>query len=147
MLHMVIEQTYAYPMRMLYQPTTHTFSESKYKSLFYERGFTKPYGWIKESGTPPDVHWDCLLLPAPDSNCFYELGMELEIKIIGVFRRNDFDHKYVVVETSRDISDITDLTEDELNELHKLYPRIADNEGWFGKDVALYCMEHHKKAI
>ena len=147
MLHMVIEQTYAYPMRMLYQPTTHTFAESKYKSLFYERGFTKPYGWIKESGTPPDVHWDCLLLPAPDSNCSYELGMELEIKIIGVFRRNDFDHKYVVVETSRDISNITDLTEDELNELHRLYPRIADNEGWFGKDVALYCMEHHKKAI
>lgn len=48
---------------------------------------------------------------------------------------------------SRDISDITDLTEEELDELHRLYPRIADNEGWFGKDVALYCMEHHKKAI
>lgn len=143
---MIIEQTYDYPMRMVYNPNTHTFVKSEYKSLFYERRFTKPYGWIKESGTPPDCHWDCLLLPAAlDFSC--KLGMELEVKVIGVFRRNDLDHKYVVVEASRDISDITELTPAEIDELHRLYPRIDEGEGWFGKDVAKYCMEHHKKAF
>ena len=146
MLHMIIEQTFDYPTRMLYQPETGTFVQSEYKSLFYERGFTKPYGWIKESGTPPEVHWDCLLMPSPVSSQSYELGTELEVKVIGVFKRNDFDHKYVVVEASRDISDLTELTDAEHNELYHLYPRIDKGEGWFGHDIALYCMEHHRKA-
>ena len=145
MLHMIIEQTYDYPMRMLYNPDTHTFTASEYKSLFYERGFTKPYGWIKESGTPPEPHWDCLLM-THDSQ-YYKLGDELEIKVIGIFKRNDFDHKYIVVESSRTISDITELSEIEYLELTKLYPRIKDGEGWFGRDVALYCMKHHSKVL
>lgn len=53
MLHMIVEQTHSYPMRMEYNPATNQFTETGYKSLQYERGFTKPYGWIKESGTPP----------------------------------------------------------------------------------------------
>ena len=149
MFHMIIEQTYNYPKRMIYQPATHNFIESEYKSLFYERGFTGPYGWIKESGTPPAKHLDCLLMPEPISgpNKSYELGTELEVKVIGVFKRNDFDHKYVVVETSRDISDISELADTEILELHKLYPHIREGEGWFGRDIAMHCMEHHKKAL
>lgn len=147
MLHMIIEQTYQYPMRMLYDPATRSFTASEYKSLFYERGFTKPYGWIKESGTPPEPHWDCLLMPAPTLTRTYELGDELEIKVIGVFKRNDFDHKYVVVESSRAISDISELTDSEWEELQQLYPRIREGEGWFGRDAAQYCMEHHEKAL
>lgn len=56
MLHMIVEQTHNYPMRMEYNPATNQFTETGYKSLQYERGFTKPYGWIKESGTPPSPH-------------------------------------------------------------------------------------------
>lgn len=145
MLHMVIEQTYQYPMRMLYNPATHTFTESEYKSLFFERGFTKPYGWIKESGTPPEPHWDCLLMT--DNPQQYALGDELEVKVIGVFKRNDFDHKYVVTETFRKFSDISELPVSECAELKKLYPHIHEGEGWFGRDVALYCMEHHQKTL
>lgn len=145
MLHMIIEQTYEYPMRMLYEPTTHTFRESSYKSLFFERGFKKPYGWIKESGTPPAAHWDCLLMS--DTNTHYELGAEIAVKVIGVFKRNDFDHKYVVVEASRPISDISELTDAEREELRRLYPRVGVGEGWFGQDMASYCMQHHKKAL
>ena len=52
MLHMIVEQTYKYPMRMEYNQETGKFSEREHKSLAYERNFTKPYGWIKESGTP-----------------------------------------------------------------------------------------------
>lgn len=143
MLHMIVEQTYKYPMRMQYNPETGEFTEREKKSLAYERNFTKPYGWIKESGTPPFPHWDCILMTEKE----YELGDEVEIKIIGVFQRSDFDHKYVVVETSREIEDISELAEAEWDELHRLYPRIREGEGWFGKEVAEYCMKNHEKAL
>jgi len=143
MLHMIVEQTYKYPMRMEYNQETGKFTEREHKSLAYERNFTKPYGWIKESGTPPFPHWDCILMTEKE----YELGDEVEIKIIGVFRRSDFDHKYVVAEVTRAIEDITELTEDEWDELHRLYPRVREGEGWFGKEVAEYCMKNHEKAL
>lgn len=130
-------------MRMEYDAETGKFIESEYKSLQYVRNFTKPYGWIKESGTLSFPHWDCILMT--DTEC--NLGDEVEIKVIGVFKRTDFDHKYVVVESSRDIQDISELMEDEMDELKKLYPRISEGEGWFGKDVAEYCMKNHEKSL
>ena len=143
MLHMIIEQTYKYPMRMEYDSEAGTFHARQYKSLQYERGFTKPYGWIKESGTPPQPHWDCILMTDRD----VELGDELEVKVIGVFKRADFDHKYIVVEIIREIEDFSELSEAEKEELCRLYPRVGEGEGWFGKDEAEYCMEHHRKAL
>ena len=128
---------------MIYNPKTGTFSESEYKSLQYERGFTKPYGWIKESGTPPQPHWDCILM----SDREVKLGEELEVKVIGVFKRMDFDHKYIVVEVDRAIDDFSKLSDGEKEELARLYPRIRAGEGWFGKEEAKYCMENHKKAL
>ena len=143
MLHMIVEQTYKYPMRMRYDSETNSFIQTENKSLQYERGFTKPYGWIKESGTPPFPHWDCILMTDKE----YDLGEETEINVIGVFKRKDYDHKYVVAEAGRKIDDISELTEAERDELRRLYPRIDEGEGWFGKDVAEYCMEHHEKAL
>lgn len=143
MLHMIIEQTYKYPKRMLYDSKTRTFCESEYKSLQYERGFTKPYGWIKESGTPPQPHWDCILMSDKD----VKLGDELEVKVIGVFKRNDFDHKYIVVDSDRMIDNFSQLSDEEKGELERLYPRTREGEGWFGKEEAEYCMENHKKAL
>ena len=143
MLHMIVEQTYKYPMRMEYNQETGKFTKREHKSLAYERNFTKPYGWIKESGTPPLPHWDCILMTEKE----YELGDEVEIKIIGVFQRSDFDHKYVVVEANREIEDIAELMETEVEELHRLYPRVREGEGWFGKEVAEYCMNNHEKAL
>lgn len=143
MLHMIVEQTYEYPMRIIYNPETGRFMQSEYRSLLYERKFTKPYGWIKESGTPPQPHWDCILM----TDNKYDLGDEVEVKVIGLFKRADLDHKYVVVEKTREIADISELSKAEKEELSRLYPRIRDGEGWFGKDEAVYCMEHHQKAL
>lgn len=140
---MIVEQTYKYPMRMVYNPETKEFLGTEYKSLLYERNFTKPYGWIKESGTPPLPHWDCILMTDKE----WALGTEIEVKIIGVFKRNDFDHKYVVVEITREISDISELSESEWEELNKLYPRIGCGEGWYGSAVAMECMRTHEKAL
>ena len=143
MLHMIVEQTYKYPMRMEYNPAEKRFEETEYQSLQYVRGFTKPYGWIKESGTPPEPHWDCILMTDKE----YGLGDEVEIVVIGVFKRNDLDHKYVVIESSRAIADLSELTESEMEELRKLYPRAREGEGWFGYEEAMWCMEHHEKAL
>ena len=143
MLHMIVEQTYKYPLRMIYNAEMGIFCESEYKSLQYVRGFTKPYGWIKESGTPPQPHWDCMLMSERD----VELGDELEVKVIGVFKRADFDHKYIVVEADRAIDDFSQLSEEEKNELNRLYPRVGEGEGWFGRAEAEECMVHHPKAL
>lgn len=142
MLHMIVEQTRDYPMRMEYDSEAHTFRERPHRSLAFERGFTKPYGWIRESGTPPQPHWDCILL----SDKAYALGDEVAIEIIGVFQRGDGDHKYIVVEPERAVRDLSEISEAEREELHRLYPRVREGEGWFGREHALWCMKHHKKS-
>lgn len=143
MLHMIVEQTYKYPKRMIYQADTKTFVCGEQDSLGYKRNFTKPYGWIKESGTPPQPHWDCMLMTDKE----YELGDEVEVNVIGMFKRNDMDHKYIVVESTRKIDDFSELPESEKEELCRLYPRIDEGEGWFGKEEAIYCMKNYEKAL
>ncbi len=142
-MRMIIEQTKGYPNRMIYDPETNTFSASEKESLAYARGFNYPYGWVKESGTPPAPHCDCMLMSAKE----YNLGDEIEIKLIGMFKRNDGDHKYIVVEASREVNDYTELTEEEIEALHKLYPRVREGEGWFGREDAMWCYEHCEKAL
>ena len=143
MLHMIVEQTRDYPMRMEYDPDSGKFHESTYRSLASARGFTKPYGWIRESGTPPMPHWDCILLSGRN----FALGDEVEIRVIGVFQRRDGDHKYIAVETGRETHDLSEITDDEWNELRRLYPNVREGEGWFGKERTEWCMKHHKMAL
>ena len=127
-----IEQTYDYPNRMKYIAETDSFIEKPYKSLMYERDFPWPYGWIKETGTPPCDHLDVFVM----TDRRYELGDEERVRIIGVFRRNDGDHKLVGVTEDREIQDISELTEKEREDLHRLYPREDAGEGWFGYECA-----------
>ena len=140
---MIVEQTSAYPMRMMYQPETGTFAPSECESLFHARKFPYPYGWIEGSGTPPAPHWDCLLL----SGNKFDLGERVKIKLVGVFRRADGDHKLLAVEASREVSDYAELTEQEKDALHRLYPRVGEGEGWFGREEAAWCMEHCEKPL
>jgi len=142
-MRMVIEQTKEYPKRMQYDPETKTFSALEAESLAHARGFDYPYGWVKESGTPPAPHCDCMLMSTKE----YDLGDEVEIKLIGMFKRNDGDHKYIVVEESREVNDYEELSEEEKEALHKLYPRVKEGEGWFGKEEAEYCYVHCEKAL
>lgn len=66
----------------------------------------------------------------------YELGEEDRIKIIGVFRRNDGDHKLVGALEDRNIYDFSELTETEKEDMHRLYPKERAGEGWFGRECA-----------
>jgi inorganic pyrophosphatase len=130
--YMIVEQTRDYVKRIAYDHKTNTFSETEHDCLFLHRGFTHPYGWLKGSGTPPEEHLDVFLLTHEN----YSLGDELPVKIVGVFKRNDGDHKLIGVSPERKEIDFTQLPEHEKDDLYRLYPRVGDGEGWFGADVA-----------
>lgn len=127
-----IEQTFEYPKRMKYIAKTDSFVEKNVDSLSYVRNVRQPYGWIKESGTPPCEHLDVIVM----TDKKYELGDEDHVKIIGVFCRNDGDHKLVGVLENRDIDDFSQLADTEKEDMHRLYPRENDGEGWFGREKA-----------
>ncbi len=129
---MVVEQTADYKNRVVYSPETNTFTESNWGSLYLSRGCTFPYGWIKESGTPPNHHLDVFLV----TDKHYNLGDEIKIKLIGVFKRNDDDDKYVAVRYEQNTDDFEQLSEKDKNMLKNVYPRIDDGEGWFGAEYA-----------
>ena len=127
-----IEQTFKYPNRMKYIAQTDTFIEKSCLSLSYVRNVRQPYGWIKESGIPPNEHIDVIIMTDKE----YELGDEERVKIIGVFRRNDGDHKLVGVLEELDINDFSELSDKEKNDMHLLYPREDVGEGWLGREQA-----------
>jgi hypothetical protein len=130
--YIVIEQTKDYAKRIAYDPNTNTFSETGQDCIFLHRGFTHPYGWLKNAGAPPAAHLDVFLLS--QGHC--SLGDELPIKIVGVFKRNDGDHKLIAVSPERGETDFSQLPECEKNDLYNLYPRVDDGEGWFGREAA-----------
>ena len=127
-----IEQTYHNPNRMKYIAQTDSFVEENVRSRAYERNVRQPYGWIKESGTPPCRHLDVYVMTDKE----YRPGDEERIKIIGVFRRNDGDNKLVGVPEDRETEDFSELTEEEKGDMHRLYPMEAPGEGWFGRECA-----------
>lgn len=124
-----IEQTYAYPRRMKYIAESNSFVEKDSASIFYVRNVPQPYGWIMETGTPPCRHLDVIIMTDKE----YRLGDEERVKIIGVFRRNDGDHKLVGVPENSSTENFSELSEKEKEDLHRLYPREENGEGWFGR--------------
>lgn len=139
---MIVEQTKQYSKRMRYDPETNSFYEGKHESLMHFRQFLQPYGWIKESGTPPQPHWDVILM----TEKAFDLGDEIEVKVIGVFKRDDGDHKFIAVEKHRSIDDFSQLDDCEKNDLFRLYPRVDAGEGWFGREDAENTMISCEKA-
>lgn len=128
----VIEQTHEYGNRMKYLAASNSYIEKKDVSLSYWRNVRQPYGWIKESGTPPCPHLDVIIM----TNKRYKLGEEERVKIIGVFCRNDGDHKLVGVLPERGVDDFSQLTDQEKADMHRLYPKENPGEGWFGHERA-----------
>ena len=127
-----IEQTFDYQKRMKYIRETDSFREKEYDSLSYLRNVPEPYGWIVESGTPPEKHLDVIVM----SEEHFALGDTKDVRIVGVFLRNDGDNKLVAVPVERDVFDLAELTEKEQADLHRLYPKEDPGEGWFGSDAA-----------
>lgn len=117
---------------MKYIAESDSFVEEDSASIFHVRNVLQPYGWIMESGTPPCRHLDVIIMTDKE----YRLGEEERVKIIGVFTRNDGDHKLVGVLENSSIEDLSELSEKEKADLHRLYPREGEGEGWFGRTTA-----------
>ena len=124
-----IEQTFDYPNRMKYNADTGTFIDEGAPSLSYQRGVRWPYGWLTESGAPPRAHLDAYLV----STRRYALGDEERVRVIGVFCRNDGDNKLVTVPLDSPVEDFSRLPAEIKEDFHRLYPREAPGEGWFGR--------------
>lgn len=66
----------------------------------------------------------------------YELGDEVQVRVVGVFRRSDGDHKLVGVPESRAVNDFTELTESEISDMNRLYRKKREGDDWFGRETA-----------
>lgn len=128
-----IEQTINCPKRLRYDHEKGVFEETEYDSLFYVRNVPEPYGWIKESGTPPKAHLDVIVMT--ELPC--EPGDEIPVRVIGVFVRADGDNKLIAVPDDRPENDISELSDKEKDDLHRLYPVVREGEGWRGKERAM----------
>ena len=135
--HMIVEQTKAYKNRIKYDDINNRFYETEFLSLFHARNCPYPYGWVAETGTPPNFHLDVILV----SDQTYELGERVSIKLIGVFKRADDDHKLVAVPYESQLDDISQLDGAGFEKLVVLYPEIGEDEGWFGAEEANVVME------
>ena len=127
-----IEQTSANPKRMHYMPNTDTFEAKDCESLSYIRNVPQPSGWIKESGTPPCEHLDVIVMT--DGVC--RLGQEIPVRVIGVFCRSDGDSKLIAVPADRSETEFSQLSDREKEDLRRLYPKLGEGEGWFGRERA-----------
>lgn len=140
----VVEQPRDEPIRLAYDPATQRFDPTAYKSLTHHRGFRGVYGWIGGSGTPPQPHFDVLLLtdqkPQP--------GEILEGYICGVFLRRDDDFKFVALDVDLghtvSLPDLSALDDETYKNLMDLYPEIGEGEGWFGAETALDYLKNNK---
>jgi len=128
----VIEQTYNYKKRMKYIAQTNSFIATDQDSLGYVRNVRQPYGWMKESGTPPQPHLDIYLM----TDVEFELGDEVPVDIIGVFWRSDGDHKLVGVLPDRQLTDFSQLNQSEKEALSRLYKGKFKGENWYGRTEA-----------
>jgi len=117
---------------MKYIAETDSFIEKDCYSLAYVRGVRAPYGWIRESGTPPGPHLDIYIMTDRE----FELGDQVEVDIIGVFWRADGDHKLVGVLTDRRIDDFSQLEDSEKEDLYRLYSGKYEGEGWYDRERA-----------
>ena len=130
---MIVEQRAKDIYRNVFDCRGRDFHVSEHKSLLYERNYCGVYGWIVGYGEPPSKHIDVFGLLEGD----YELGDELDIKIIGIFIRNDKDNKIIGVQVDRLEDDFFELSIKEINMMKNIYPKIRDGEGWFGKEKAI----------
>lgn len=124
------------------QPAGERF-RMKYKniSLIHAKGFKGVYGWVDGYGHPPQPHKDVFLL----TDTVYSIGQIVEGRIVGCFIRNDGDNKIICIEPNRFEVDIEQLRLDEVSMIKNLYPRVAESEGWFGKEKAISLLDNDIK--
>ena len=128
----IVEQRKDDEYRNSYDPSNRIFEITKYKSLFFARGFTGVYCWLDGYGYPTNRHLDVIVITNND----YDLGSRIEIKIIGIFLRTDNDNKLIAVDYSRCENEINELPMNEYKMIKGLFPIVKNGEGWSGEAAA-----------
>lgn len=135
-LWVVVEQPKDEPNRYQYDPESNQFRLTNVRSLAYVRGFGGVYGWIAGTGLPPEPHYDVLLFTERRSGP----GKVIEGLLCGMFLRGDGDHKFVAIDREmwgeESLPDLEHLRPDLVGQLYRLYPRVDEGEGWFGREIA-----------
>ncbi len=130
---MVVEQLSSQEFRMQYDEKHDRFIQTQYRALGHIRGFVGIYGWLVGFGSPPQPHLDVM---APTTRSYIN-GDIVKIRVIGCFKRNDGDNKFVAVESDRQEQTLADLPEAELSMLKKIYPRVDEGERWLEREESV----------
>lgn len=136
---MVVEQLGSQEYRMRYDEKRNTFIQTRQKYLGFVRHFQGIYGWIVGYGTPPAKHLDVLV----PTGRRYSLGEVVPIRIVGCFKRNDNDNKFVGVGSDRQETTLNELPAFELKMLKAMYPDIRDGEAWLERRDAVALITEH----
>ena len=132
----IVEQPRNEPRRIKFDASTEIFYPTEKKSLGYERGFLGVYGWVGGCGTPPSPHLDVMLLTEKD----LQPGEVIIGTVCGIFLRQDGDHKVVAADetVANQLAkpELSCLPPDTYANLIDQYPRVGENEGWFGTEIA-----------
>lgn len=136
MVWVVVEQPPGAKYRLDDHREDGSFRTTTALSLFHDRGFSGAYGWIGGFGTPPEAHLDVILV----TRTVVRPGDIVAAWPVGVFCRNDQDHKVVALDLAlwagNRVPDLDDLDVADRAELRALYPRVDPGEGWHGADEA-----------
>ena len=138
---MIVEQLGSQEYRMRYDDKRNVFVPTEHKYLGYTRHFTGIYGWIDGYGTPPAGHLDVMVPTTRE----YSLGDSVPIRIVGCFKRNDNDNKFIGVERDRADTTLSDLPESEIGMLHAVYPDVRSGEAWLESDDAIALIRTHMR--
>jgi len=132
---MIVEQLGSQEYRMRYVPESGAFVQTPHRFLGHARHFVGVYGWIVGYGVPPLKHLD-IMVPTTGE---YSLGDTVQVRIVGCFKRNDGDHKFVAIEATRNERTLSELPEHEQTMLYRQYPEVCEHEARLehGEAVAL----------
>ncbi|MGL6041550.1 MAG: hypothetical protein ACRC01_10175 [Deefgea sp.] len=106
------------------------------------------YGWIAESGTPPEPHFDILIA----SNEDLAAGEVIDAHICGMYLRKDGDHKLLAL--ADDVIRTNGVDEICLSQLPEVlrtnflgvYPYLNPGEAWLNAAEAIHFLRRHSPA-
>lgn len=141
----IVEQPRNELYRIRYEPSTKAFIKTEFLSLMHARNFLGVYGWVADSGTPPDPHFDILI--ATNEDC--ASGEKINAYVCGMFLREDGDHKLLgladdVIRT-RGLTEIclSLLPDDLRSNFLGVYPHLNPGEVWLNAAEAIEFLRNH----
>ena len=133
LINAVVEIIPGESKRLVFVEDLNEFVIEDFDHIFMNDSFGKYfYGWIDGYGTPPNNHWDVIVITRSEVN----YGELIEGKLIGVFFRCDGDHKFIAIDADRSESNITQLKDEEISMVLSKYSGKFSGDSWLGYEDA-----------